>query len=53
MPDIAPGQGDLTQESFVDFKENQRSMGAIDQFVGRFDTFQKRPKRKIFKEVHL
>ena len=41
--DFFARQGDLTQESFVDFKENQRCVAEKDTSFGVLHTFQKRP----------
>ena len=41
--DFFARQGDLTQESFVDFKENQRCIAEKDTSFGVLHTFQKRP----------
>ena len=48
MPNIAPRQGDLTQESFVDFKENQRSITRKDAKLGVLHTFQKCPEKEKY-----
>ena len=44
--DFFARQGDLTQESFVDFKENQRNIAEQDTSFGVLHTFQKRPNKE-------
>lgn len=40
------GQGDLTREYFVYFKENQRGTAEKAPPFGRFDIFQTRPNEE-------